>query len=49
MDRIDYSNDTETTSPRECFNCQRMKFGSVSSASHGYFGGGKGPSSSPNI
>ena len=49
MDRIDYSNDTETASPRgNVLTVKRKNFGAVSSASHGYFGGGKGPSSSPS-
>ena len=49
MDRIDYSNDTETASPRgNVLTVKEFSFGAVSSASHGYFGGGKGPSSSPS-
>ena len=49
MDRIDYSNDTETASPRgNVLTVKREEFGAVSSVSHGYFGGGKGPSSSPS-
>tara|TARA_B100001989_G_scaffold56833_1_gene37662 strand:- start:318 stop:4382 length:4065 start_codon:yes stop_codon:yes gene_type:complete len=40
IDRIDYANDTATTSPRGGLNNQRVRTGATGSSSYGYWSGG---------
>ena len=44
VDRIDYSNDSATTSPKGPISLARYFLGGTGNASYGYFGGGYGPS-----
>ena len=44
VDRIDYSNDTATASPKGPLNIIKLNLGATGNASFGYFGGGGTPS-----
>ena len=41
VDRIDYSNDTPTASPKGPLSLARLSFGATGNASYGYWGGGQ--------
>ena len=43
VDRVDYSNDTPTMSPKGPLSAGRYLLSATGNSSHGYWGGGQGP------